>query len=257
MRNSIFAIALLVLTFACGSVWAADPVTTTYNWTGFYVGLNTGLSFDNSSYTLSPSGTFATDHFYTPTNNLRTDSGSFDGSGFMFGGQIGYNYQRGCFVYGIETDFDVNGMNDANSVYRRLPSPLFGRFVHNVTEDVGFLGTLRGRFGYTPADRFLIYGTGGLAYGDVSSNSNVLFTRAGDSYGGSTSGLQAGWTLGAGMEYAFTKNLSVKLEYLYVDLGSKSYVSGGQLSASPGFTYTTDLDTSMHVIRLGLNLRCF
>jgi len=257
MRNSVFAIALLVLTFACGAVWAADPVTTTYNWTGFYVGLNTGLSFDNSSYTLSPSGTFATDPFYTATNNLRTDSGSFDGTGFMFGGQVGYNYQRSCFVYGIETDFDVNGMNDASSVNRPLAAPLVKRFIHNVTDDVGYLGTLRGRFGYTPADRLLLYGTGGLAYGDVSSNSNLRFTSAGDSYGGSTSGLQAGWTLGAGAEYAFTKSLSVKLEYLYIDLGSKSYISPAQGAFSPTFSYTTDVDTSMHVIRLGLNLRCF
>ena len=256
MRNSVFAIALLALTLACGSVWAADPVTTTYNWTGFYVGLNTGLSFDNSDNTLSPSGGFSTNPFLAPTNHLRTDSGSFDGSGFMFGGQLGYNYQRGCFVYGIETDFDVNGMNDANSVSRRLAAPLVGGFSHNVTEDVGFLGTFRGRFGYTPADRLLIYGTGGLAYGDISSNSGVRFTSGQESYGGSTSGLQAGWTLGAGAEYAFTKNLSVKLEYLYIDLGSKSYISSAQ-PLTGNLSYTTDLDTSMHVIRLGLNLKCF
>ena len=256
MRNSVFATALLALTLACGSVWAADPVTTTYNWTGFYVGLNTGLAFDNSGYTLSPSGDFATDRFYIPTNHLRTDSGSFGGTGFMFGGQLGYNYQHGCFVYGIETDADVNGVNDANSVNRMLAAPLVKRFIHNVTEDVGFFGTFRGRFGYTPADRLLIYGTGGLAYGNVSSGSNVLFTSAGDTYQGSSSQMQAGWTLGAGTEYAFTKNLSVKLEYLYVDLGSKSYTNAG-VAPFAAFTYTTDLDTSMHVIRVGLNYKCF
>ena len=81
-----------------------------------------------------------------------------------------------------------------------------------------------GAFGYTAADRLLIYGTGGLAYGNVSSNSDVLFTSGGDTYVGSSSAMQAGWTLGAGAEYAFNKNLSVKLEYLYIDLGSKSYI---------------------------------
>ena len=254
MRNSVFAIVLLVLTLACGPARAEDPAAA-YNWTGFYVGLNTGLSVDNSGYTLSPSGQALTNPFFIPTNPLRTDSGNFDGGGFMFGGQLGYNYQAGCFVYGIETDFDVNGMNDANSVNRALAAPLVKRIIHNVTDDVGYLGTLRGRFGYTAADRLLIYGTGGLAYGNVSSNSGVLFTSGGDTYVGSSSAMQAGWTLGAGAEYALNKNLSVKLEYLYVDLGSKSYINAGQ--PLPAFSYTTDLDTSMHVIRVGLNYRCF
>jgi outer membrane immunogenic protein len=146
-------------------------------------------------------------------------------------------------------------MNDANSVNRALAAPLVKRIIHNVTDDVGYLGTLRGRFGYTAADRLLIYGTGGLAYGNVSSNSGVLFTSGGDTYVGSSSAMQAGWTLGAGAEYALNKNLSVKLEYLYVDLGSKSYINAGQ--PLPAFSYTTDLDTSMHVIRVGLNYRCF
>ncbi|MGA2224012.1 MAG: outer membrane protein [Syntrophobacteraceae bacterium] len=255
MRNSVFAIVLLVLTLGCGPAWAEGPAAATYNWTGFYVGLNTGLSVDNSGYTLSPSGEALTNPFFIPTNPLRTDSGNFDGAGFMFGGQLGYNYQAGCFVYGIETDFDVNGMNDANSVNRALAAPLVKRIIHNVTDDVGYLGTLRGRFGYTAADRLLIYGTGGLAYGNVSSNSGVLFTSGGDTYVGSSSEMQAGWTLGAGAEYALNKNLSVKLEYLYVDLGSKSYINAGQ--PLPAFSYTTDLDTSMHVIRVGLNYRCF
>ncbi len=254
MRNSVFAVVLLVLTLACGPAWAEGPAAA-YNWTGFNVGLNTGLSIDNSGYTLSPSGEYLTNPFFIPTNPLRTDSGNFDGGGFMFGGQLGYNYQVGCFVYGIETDFDVNGMNDANSVGRALAPPLVKRIIHNVTDDVGYLGTLRGRFGYTAADRLLIYGTGGLAYGNVSSNSNVLFTSGGDTCVGSSSGMQAGWTLGAGAEYALSKNLSVKLEYLYVDLGSKSYIDAGQ--PLPAFSYTTDLDTSMHVIRVGLNYRCF
>ncbi len=258
MRNSVFATALLVLTLACGSVWAADPAASTYNWTGFYVGLNTGLAADDSAYTLRPSGDFATDPFFIPTNNLRTDSGHFNGYGglgFIFGGQIGYNYQAGRFVYGIETDFDVNGMDDHILVNRPLAAPLVGRFIHNATSRDDFFGTVRGRIGYTPTDRFLIYGTGGFAYGDISSSSNILFTSGGDHYVGCSSEMQAGWTLGGGGEYALTKNLSVKLEYLYVDFGSQSYRNGLLPSLSGNFSYTTDLDTSMHVIRVGFNYR--
>jgi outer membrane immunogenic protein len=113
---------------------------------------------------------------------------------------------------------------------------------------------LRGRFGFTPVDRFLIYGTGGLAYGNVSSSSNVLFTSGSDNYTGSSSGMQIGWTLGAGGEYAFTNNWSVKFEYLYIDLGSKSYTYAVQPPFS-GFSYTTDLDTTQHVFRVGFNYK--
>ena len=242
MRNSVLATALLVLFLGCGSAWAADPAAATYNWTGFYAGLNTGFAKDAGGYSItsSPSGIY--------------DTGDFADLAFIFGGQVGYNFQCGCFVYGLETDFNYNGTDESSYVNRALSSPLTGNFVHTVTQQIDYFGTLRGRFGYTLSDRCLIYATGGLAYGTVSSNSNVLFTSTLDNYIGSSSGLQAGWTIGVGSEYALCGCWSIKLEYLYVDLGSKSYTYSPQPVYGP-VTYTTSIDSAQNVFRVGLNYK--
>ncbi len=90
-----------------------------------------------------------------------------------------------------------------------------------MNQQIDYFGTLRGRLGFTPADRLLLYVTGGLAYGYVSSSTNLF--AGGTSFSDSSSEMQVGWALGTGGEYALTNNWSVKLEYLYIDLGSMSY----------------------------------
>jgi len=223
MRHSVFVTALLVLALGCGAAWAADPAASTaYNWTGFYVGLNTGVAKNNSRYSVSEEHGFLF-------------SGSFDNPAFTVGGQAGYNYQVGNFVYGLETDINYEG-----------PSP-----------QLDYFGTLRGRLGYTPADRLLLYITGGLAYGYVSSNTTVNYHYFAI-LSGSSSEMQVGWTVGAGGEYAFTNNWSVKLEYLYVDLGSMSYTFNSGAVGTPGPTFdtiTTAINTTQNVIRVGLNYK--
>ena len=251
--RGIVAALLLAPALAFSPAWAESPAAA-YNWTGFYVGLNTGPAINNSGSTLRPTGGFLTNPLYIPGNRLRTDSGAFGNAAVTFGGQLGYNYQVGSLVYGLETDFNYDSADDSSYVNRPLASPLVGNIVHSVSRQVDYFGTVRARFGFTPADRFLIYGTGGLAYGNVSSGSKVMFTSAGDNYIGSSSAMQAGWALGAGGEYAFTSHWSVKLEYLYIDLGSRSYTYAGRPPFT-GFSYATDLDTTQHVIRVGLNYK--
>jgi outer membrane immunogenic protein len=257
VKNLVSVAVSIALVLGCGCAWAAGPAAASYNWTGFYVGLNTGLAIDNSGYTLRPSGAYVTDTAFSPYNSERTDSDSLRKAAFTIGGQLGYNYQVGSFVFGFETDFNYNGTDDASYVNRPLlPHPTFdGNFVHTVKQQVDYFGTVRARFGFTPADRFLLYGTGGLAYGDVSSGSTIAFTSTGDKYTGSTSGVRAGWTLGAGSEYAFTNNWSAKFEYLYIDLGSRSYTCAVRPGLGSAYTYTADLDTTQHVIRVGLNYK--
>jgi outer membrane immunogenic protein len=268
MRNSVFATALLVLILVCGSAWAADPAAATYNWTGFYVGLNAGGAINDSGYTLSPTGEFFTEPFFHPLSQI-TNSGKLSDIGFTFGGQAGYNRQVGIVVYGLETDFNYDSTHDSNTgsstfipheeggIFHtpRLAGgdPLVISLVHTVNQRIDCFGTLRGRLGFTPADRFLIYATGGLAYGYVSSSSNVFLDGA--NFPGSSSGFQAGWTVGAGSEYALTNNCSVKLEYLYMDLGSASYTGVGQFPAPPTYTYVTNIDTAQHIIRVGINYK--
>jgi outer membrane immunogenic protein len=262
MKNCGFASVVLIVFLTCSPAMSAGVGSGTYNWTGFYAGLNVGGAINDSKYTLSPTGNFLTPDF-SADNPLRTDSGDFNSGAFTGGGQIGYNYQYGCFVFGVETDFNYNGVDESQYVNRALPVPPFfgGQFVHTVTQNFDYFGTFRGRLGYTPVDRFMIYGTGGLAYGDVSSHTDALFTAGGDRYAGSSSGMQAGWAAGAGGEYALTRCLSVKVEYLFIDLGSKTYTYGNQTPNLPfstvGYTYSTQLDTAEHVIRLGLNYKFF
>lgn len=150
----------------------------------------------------------------------------------MGGGQIGYNYQTGAFVWGVETDFqgaDIKGDQTASGSV--LQDPFSSAFV-NVTgtgrQKIDWFGTLRGRMGWVPVNTLLIYATGGLAYGhtetDVSfsASSNNIFVPCPCT--GSTavnaSNTLTGWTVGGGLEWMFAPQWSVKGEYLYYDLGT-------------------------------------
>jgi len=246
MNHSVFVTALIVLVLGCGSAWAADPAATTaYNWTGFYAGLNTGVAKNNSGYTIADShGPLASGSFYNPA--------------FTVGGQAGYNYQVGNFVYGLETDINYDTTDDSSTGIAGTftaggPVGLPAGFGYTVNQQLDYFGTLRGRLGYTPADRLLLYVTGGLAYGYVSSSTNLHFYDP-SRFSGSSSGMQVGWTVGVGGEYALANNWSVKLEYLYVDLGSMSYTYVG-LPAGTSSTLTTTVNTAQNVIRVGLNYK--
>lgn len=149
-----------------------------FTWTGFYVGAHAGYAFGTTR---------------------STGAGGFnDPDGFIGGGQIGYNYQIDRFVVGLEAD--ISGTD----IKSRGPGVGFG--ASKATVD--YLGTVRLRAGYA-IDRFLPYLTGGLAYG----GSNVRIPGV-----GSKDSTTVGWTLGGGVEYAFTNNWTARIEGLYVDL---------------------------------------
>ena len=254
MKTSVLASEFLILLLVFGYTQAADAAGAKYDWTGFYAGLNAGLAINNSGYNLQPTGSFAGEG--NENNPLITDSGNFNSTAFTGGGQLGYNYQICNFVIGMETDFNYNGVNESKSVDRALDAPLSGGFIHSVNQKFDYFGTLRARVGFTPRDRWLVYGTGGLAYGHVNSNSNALFTFDGqslDNYIGSSSNTRVGWTAGAGSEYAFYNNWSAKIEYNYIDLGSHSYTYDDSTQLFPGYTYTTNLKTRENVVRFGIN----
>ena len=155
-----------------------------FTWNGFYVGINAGYGFGRSAWT------------YTVTLD---STGNFNVNGPMVGGTFGYNVQFGSFVLGLEGDIDWNQ-------HQRLDNDRLRRLA--VTKN-SWLGTARGRIGYA-FGRFLQYITGGGAYGDVKGSLLGV---------GDFKQTKAGWTGGAGVEYAFIDNWSAKLEYLYVDLG--------------------------------------
>jgi outer membrane immunogenic protein len=198
MKLKLFGTALAALTMlaAAVSAQAADiprpiykgirPVIAYYNWTGFYLGINGGYGWGTSTWDLLPATTIKP-------------------NGGLVGGTLGYNYQVGSWVLGIEGDIDWSGVKGDVSCVAAV----------TCTTENPWLGTIRGRVGYA-FDRWLPYITGGGAYGNIKASASVPI--AGAALSASKSNF--GWTVGAGLEYAFLGNWSAKIEYLYVDLGS-------------------------------------
>jgi outer membrane immunogenic protein len=139
-------------------------------------------------------------------------------SGFIAGGTVGYNLQTGLWVWGIEGDFDYSAMKDE---------------VGGVDVKAPWFGTVRGRIGYAGWGNLLPYITGGAAFAKLDVDAGAA---------GSDSDTRVGWTLGAGLEYALWSNWSVKVEYLYADLGTYD-IGGG------------DVDFTTNIVRAGLNYR--
>ena len=164
----------------------APYVAPLYDWTGFYVGINGGGGFGRSSF----SAPFPT--------------GSFDTSGGLVGGTLGYNWQAGQIVFGVEGDGDWSDIRGSTRCAGTTCS---------VQND--WLATARGRLGYA-FDRWLVYGAGGLAVADLDFHEGGLTTTiVGAKY--------YGWSAGGGVEGAVTDNLLARVEYLHDDYGHKDY----------------------------------
>ena len=154
-----------------------------------------------------------------------------EGSGGLLGGTLGYNWQMNQIVFGLETDIAWSGIESDGRC----------RSLVNCEVSSDWLGTARGRMGLA-MDRFMPYVTGGLAYGDVSARAAGIPSR---------SDMQAGWTLGAGVEFALTAPWTAKLEYLYVDLGDLDNFCGRRC----GNVGPNNVEFNAHILRAGLNYR--
>jgi outer membrane immunogenic protein len=204
MKKTLFAASLTAMAVAASAAVAADlprgpapyysapAMSGLYNWSGPYAGLNIGYEWGKVTNTAG------------------------EPSGLMGGGQLGYNWQSGQFVFGAETDIQFSGADDTFAPWK-FANPWFG--------------TLRGRVGYA-FNNILVYGTLGLAYGELKGTFLALDeTRT-----------EVGWAGGVGAEYGFTPNWSAKVEYLYMDLASRSFSITG-----------TDNGLHANLLRLGIN----
>lgn len=213
--------------------YAPAPVFT---WAGFYAGLNAGYGWNNSDNA-------RINDFYGP---LSYGNSKKDG-GFTGGFQVGYNFQAGSIVFGIEAD-----LNLANFKKREAGSGSYMRSLesYSVSSKTDWFGTIRPRLGFAATDRFLVFATGGLAYGKVKTEGG--YTRGGYVLSGDDSDTRWGWTLGAGAEYAITDNVTVKGEYAYVDLSDKTYTWSGRTN----FNVMNVKDSvSFQVLRAGVNYK--
>jgi outer membrane immunogenic protein len=211
---------MVVAAALSGSVLAADLGARSYdkapptNWSGLYIGGNVGYGWGNNS----------TDFEFFPTpvefgvNNTTLDNKS---NGLLGGAQIGYNWQMGAIVTGLEADIQGSGIKGS----RRSSNTEFSVFVPgqflSTEQELSWLSTVRGRLGATVTPDLLLYATGGLAYGHVDASADTFFNST-NHYPASVSQTKAGWTVGGGAEWAFARNWSAKVEYLHVDLGSVS-----------------------------------
>jgi outer membrane immunogenic protein len=224
---------------------APAMVDAAYNWTGFYAGLNAGAASTDGSLTAVTSEQFFEGRF--------TDT--FRKTGFIGGGQIGYNYQSGMSVFGVEADADwLKVKSTINTAF----DPFFsGKFNSaSFSSSIDWLVTARARAGIAATPALLLYVTGGLAVAGV----NVRYQNSGTTPGPllsnslSVNETKYGWTAGFGAEYALGSNWSVKAEYLRVLLGDTtanvpvdpaSFLTGASLKVSQ----------NIDLIRAGINYK--
>jgi len=165
------------------------------------------------------------------TPNPAFGANSASASSWLAGAHEGYNWQSGAVVYGFETDLQATHLDSSMTgglSYKSLfPPPRPSDFAMT-SSSIDWYGTLRGRLGLTTGP-FLLYGTGGLAYGNVELNS--AFSTLGFTTSAQTSDLRLGWVAGAGIDYSFNSNLIFNVLYEHVDLGSVSVSSAADLFA--------------------------
>jgi outer membrane immunogenic protein len=221
------------------NLFSSAPVAT---WTGFYVGAQLGYAW----------GTDQT-HIDVPGFPFTFVGPDLEASGAVGGVHAGFNYQYGQAVFGVEGDLEL--ANIEGNVGLKGSGNFPG---YNITSssNINAQGSIRGRLGFALLDRMMVYGTGGLAFANVENAysaalppGNVFGAPAGLSTP-SFSEIRWGWTLGAGVEYAITSNITARVEYRYTNLSSyknvTSFLDAGSFS---------EQDPDFHTIRIGASYR--
>jgi outer membrane immunogenic protein len=239
------------------------PETCPIDWTGFHVGLHIGYGWGNADTDLDP---LPSEQAFVDLTHNTLD---LETEGIFGGGQAGYDHQFGKFVLGVEADLSATDIDGKRT--RVGLEDIFGIVeesrVASTEENIEWFGTLRARVGFAPACRLLLYVTGGLAYGEVNYLGN---TRFGVRDGGGTSAtsgpgvvsnqylispdeLEFGWTGGGGAQLALNKRWSVKVEYLYLDLGDESATANQSTNPTSNFKVHYNWETTAHTANVGLN----
>ncbi len=214
-------------------IYAPAPVLY-YNWTGFYFGASLGIDSQHGSFS-DPFG-----NTFSATNSWK----------FLGGVQVGGNYEfNNGVVVGGEAMFDSapNNKNTINTTFNGLGGTPAG--AASVTINNSWLTTVTGKLGYA-WDRVLVYGKAGGAW---VGSSNPTFVVGSTSFNPSTSNNNFGWTVGAGVEYAFYAGLSVRLEYDYIGLTNQTLTVP---VGTAGFTATDQFsgnNRSIQMVLAGIN----
>ncbi len=270
MKNLLLAVTLTSL---ATTALAADlpsrrappvfvpPPVPTFTWTGFYIGGTAGYAF-NTDHSFNTVGN-------TPAQAATIVTGVRPGfvrdrsNGFTGGGEIGYNYQfantayfggTGGVVVGIEADAAYDGPG-SNTNY------VSGAFLSQFRSRTDFVGTVRGRLGYA-FNNFLVYGTGGFAYGGVRDNVSFFNAAGVNTFVGNRSTIRTGVSYGGGIAYAIpttsflnffhSSAVTLKAEFIRYDLGTSSLFMPATLT---GNSYTTQVRTTGNLVRAGIDYK--
>jgi outer membrane immunogenic protein len=238
---------------------APVPVPVACAWCGLYIGVNlgwAGSSSDNLTNTGTDSGLGGLGN---ALNNGRIPATvGMNNNGFIGGGQIGYNWQIApAWVAGLEADFDGLGKSSNTATFAFPGSAASVPFTSTFTSGLDTLGTVRGRIGYLWTPALLAYATGGLAYGETKLGSTWSCPTCAPvgALALTSTGYSTGWTVGAGLEWQFLPRWSVKAEYLYVDLGSRSETITYAYPAANNSSLTSTIHEKDNIVRAGLNYR--
>jgi outer membrane immunogenic protein len=261
MKKSVVGVVVATFGFV-GLASAADmpvkapmaPAVIPYSWTGFYVGANVG-------YTWGAWDASASQIIFDPstTHNAKVN-------GALGGLQLGYNWQAGSWVYGLEGDIQITGAKDTDNwsiaglppvvvLTDFLPGPAGGGTITFTNEwKLPWFATFRGRLGITPMPMLLLYATGGLAVAE--SKYAMTFSQPGAPvsrrfYSLSDDTTRIGFAVGAGVEKAFDRHWSVKAEYLYIDLGTRT-INTVDIDGVP---FQVSYKIRDHIARLGVNYK--
>ncbi|OJW61469.1 MAG: hypothetical protein BGO65_10695 [Afipia sp. 64-13] len=259
----------------------ANAGSPAYNWTGFYAGVNVGHGFGDQTAGFAGGDPYIQESTsgsgFPPGTQI--PSGTANAKGAIGGIQFGYNFQTAPqWVVGVEADF--NGLDlkgTADSTFRLGMGLGASQIVGLVAnEKADWFGTIRARIGWVPEEKLLVYGTGGLAYGQIRQsvvfNAPPNFSGGSGTYGvgfqcsatgldcfvGSSSRTAVGYAAGAGLEYAISRNVTLRAEYLYVNLGKTSTRASAvtpQIPYAPASFVANFGDFDFNVVRAGLNYR--
>ena len=213
------------------------------NWTGLYAGLHAGGVWDKTSGNLFgfPEQTFGT--FVPPA------TASLNANGILGGVHAGYNYQLGQFVVGLEQDVSLTNLRSSASLASGV-----GVDPAAVRESwtLDWLASSRARVGYAPNNQWLLYATGGIAYGRATASTGVVFPA--QSYAGDRFETRVGWIAGLGAEYALNDRWSVRAEYLHYDLGGMNVI-GLQAFPNPPFQTQAQFGWAGDIVRAGVDYK--
>ena len=259
MKRILFFAAASIL--SASSALAADlpvarpgpayyPVATVYDWGGAYIGINGGYAFGQSEWENDPRN----------PSHLNS-SGNFNVNGGLVGGTMGVSGQFGAWVLGVEGDLDWQSLKGTSnsafctSIFVNPNKPAVTGL--GCETESNWIGTVRARAGYA-WDRVLLYGTAGIAGANVQTGLSGLPLQ---------NNFVVGWTAGAGLEWAFAENWTMKVEYLFVGLNNAvcnhGYSCGyDRLATAPGVTpavsalnSSTSVQLNENIVRVGVNFK--